>query len=112
MNSTTTAPAPAAPLTVEFVREKIATDDRWLLRGLVAIYHKQTEDEQRDAATKHTNGVGFTGVDATFASSLAEQVIRRGSLSPKQMIFARKIMKKYAAQLVRIAKEKEGKETP
>ena len=110
MSTTTTAATPS-PLTVEFVREMLATNDAWVLRGLIAIYHKQTESEKIAKATSASNGVGFSGVDAEFASSLAEQAIKRGSLSPKQMTYARKIIKKYAGQLVRLAKEKQAQAT-
>lgn len=80
--------------------------DAWITRGLVAIYEKQTADEQFVKTTKHSNGVGFTGSDAHFLSSLAQQYQYKGYLSAKQMKFARRSMKKYAGQLVKIVKGK------
>ena len=99
----TTLTTVSSPLTVDLVRERMAADDSWVIRGLIAIYRMQTASEQASKSTDVLNGVGFTGVDAAFGSSLAEQAIKRGSLSPKQMIYARRMMKKYAGQLVRIA---------
>lgn len=86
--------------------EKMKTNDAWVTRGLVAIWNKQTEDEKFVAETKHDNGVGFTGSDAHFLSSLAQQYTIKGYLSPKQMKFARRSMLKYAGQLVKITKGK------
>lgn len=101
-NTTTIAPV----LTVETVRARLATDDRWLTRAIVAIYEQQTADEQENQTTSHLNGVGFSGVDAAFCSSLAQQITRGRTLSAKQIAIARKIMRKYAAQLVRLAEAK------
>jgi hypothetical protein len=65
---------------------------------LFQIYERQTADEQAVGATKEDNGVGFTGVDAAFATSLVEQVKERHSLSPKQIACVMKMTKKYARQ--------------
>lgn len=92
--------------TAETVRTKLMSDDAWLVRGLLAIFARQTEDEREAGSTTHHNGVGFNGVDAPFCTSLAEQFKVRGSLSPKQIAALRKIMPKYAAQLAAIANAK------
>lgn len=100
-----TAPVKQA---TDLMRELLLADDNLVIEGLITIYKRQTADEQQNANTTHHNGVGFTGIDAQFGSSLATQAIKRGTLSEKQMFYARKMMKKYAGQLVRIMKE----ETP
>lgn len=89
--------------TKEEIKEKIATDNTWLYRGITAIYRLQTKSEQITGLTHESNGVGFNGTDANFMSSLAEQLIKRGTLSEKQTAAARKVMAKYAGQLARIA---------
>lgn len=89
--------------TKETIKAKLAVDDRWLLRGLVAIYNKQTEDEKAVGVTAHDNGIGFNGVDAEILTSIAQQNIARGSVSPKQLAIVRKKMMKYAGQLAKIA---------
>jgi hypothetical protein len=101
---------------VDEIRNKLETNDRWLLRGILAIYARQTADEKSSNTTKHTNGVGFNGRDAAILSSFAKQIRvwqvteprdRKYSrpLSPKQFAAARKMMPKYAGQLARIAEE-------
>jgi hypothetical protein len=84
--------------------EKIGSDPNWVSRALVAIYAKQTEEEQITDQTTEHNGVGFSGVDAGFCSSLAKWVISGKALTPKQLTAAYKIMPKYARQLARIVK--------
>lgn len=89
------------------IREKILNDHpQWAFRALVAIYRRQTADEQSSGHTVHSNGVGFSGADAEFGSSLAVQIMQGRSLSMRQIAYARKIAAKYAKQLERIANEK------
>lgn len=86
-----------------FIRAKLLSDDRWLFRGILAIYGRQTDEEQTHGQTVEDNGVGFNGVDAEILTSFALQLKERGSLSPRQVEIARKKMPKYAGQLAKIA---------
>lgn len=89
--------------TKEQIAQKIATDDKWLIRGLLAIHNRQTEDEKHSETTKESNGVGFSAFDATILTDLVNQLKRTGYLSRRQIELVRKKMKKYAGQLARIA---------
>lgn len=89
--------------TADFIREKIATDDRWLIRGLLAIYKKQTDGEKKIQETTEKNGVGFNGIDAQIMSSIAEFYMNRNYITPKQTVVVRRKMNKYAGQLAKIA---------
>lgn len=86
-------------LIVEAIRTMIQEDDSWTRKALSIVYSLQTSEEQRDHQTKELNGVGFTGFDAAFLSSLAEWLRTKGWLSPKQTAAARKKMPKYAGQV-------------
>lgn len=92
---------------VEWTKDEILhlleTNDKMVIRSIVKIFEKQTEDEQQTDSTNHHNGVGYNGVDAEFMSSLAKQVLAGKKLTEKQMVHARKKIKKYAKQLTRIA---------
>lgn len=88
------------------IRAKLETNDVWLFKGLVAIFNKQTADEQDSGVTCHENGMGFTGADAEFMTSLANQYLVCGSLSKRQTEVVRKRMLKYAGQLAKIANAK------
>lgn len=84
---------------VAFIREAVATDAKWAVRGMLAIYANQTRDEQASEDTRYHNGIGFAGCDANLLSSFAKQVERGRSLSAKQMHYVFKKMPKYAGQL-------------
>jgi len=103
--------------TADEIREMIRTDDRWACRALLAIYDKQTIEEQQSDETLRHNGEGFTGADAPFLTRLAKFYRERGFLTTKQMQclrFSRSgkdRLGKYSKQLARIAKAKEEKAT-
>jgi hypothetical protein len=89
-----------------FVKEKLATDKAWATKALVRIFQEnQTADEQNTETVIHDNGIGFSGADGEFLSSLAKQQIQRGSLSPKQMEYVHKRMPKYWNQVVSMSDE-------
>jgi len=87
------------------IKTKLVEDDAWVCRGLLAIYKKQTPDEQTSETTNHNNGVGFNRIDAEFLSSLAKSFMRYGTLTPKQIHYGRKRLLKYTKQLVKIANQ-------
>lgn len=97
--------------TKEEIREKLATSDAWLQRGILALSARQTETEQAAEVTIVRNDKGFNQPDSYFLSSLARQLrsYRRPAhqnditLTPRQLQVARRKMLKYAGQLARIA---------
>lgn len=89
--------------TKDFVRNKICTDRRWTERAIIALYNRQTLDEQVTMSTRVHNNQGFNGVDAEYFSSLAEQLNKGRHLSDRQLASAQRSIGKYAGQLARIA---------
>ena len=87
----------------EYVREQLKNDERWAKHALLKIYEFQTAEEQAVGYTKIYNGVGFSGAHAEIMSSLAEQLNRKGWLSPKQMLIVHKIIHKYTRQVIMIS---------
>jgi len=103
---------------LEFIRQKVVSDDRWMIKGLLTIYEYQTIDEQQSEMVKVHNGVGFSRIDAEILTSFAKRAIQRGALeaiktanglkassffSPTQEDLCRRKMARYAGQLARIA---------
>jgi hypothetical protein len=86
------------------VRHMLMTNNEWLVRGLVALHNRQTEDEKRTQDVKYLNKMGFNSADAAILSSFAEQWKRKTWLSDKQMVKLRGLMLKYAGQLARISR--------
>ncbi len=85
------------------IRAKVQTNSSWAIRGMLAIYKFQTDDEKHLRETVHNNKVGFNGVDAEILSSFCQQVIGGRNMTAKQMSIIYRKMGKYASQLYRIA---------
>jgi hypothetical protein len=90
----------------------LGRSDLFVGRAVAALYERQTAYEKDAKVTKEDNKVGFNGVDAEILSSFAEQFKRRGFLTPKQLVIARRKMPKYRKQLAEIAAEKNGQKAP
>jgi len=90
-------------ITREQIESKIMTDQRWLERAILAIYERQTRDEQATDQSKYHNLVGFSGPDAPRLSYYAGWLKSGRHLSGKHLDTARKRMKKYCGQLLKIA---------
>lgn len=75
-----------------------------ITRALLFMYARQTQDEQSQLRTSHSNGVGFGAFDAEFLSDVARRCIKNKSdITPKQFPYIRKKLVKYSAQLVTFA---------
>lgn len=74
----------------ESLIEMLKTNDVAVCRALLVIYENQTDSEKSAQSTHVDNGIGFTGADAFMGASCAQQYIKRGFLSPKQIAFWRK----------------------
>lgn len=92
--------------TKESIQALLETSDKALVRGLMVIFALQTASEKESHMTREHNGVGFSPFHAEFLSSLAHQVQRGRSLSPKQTAALRKTMRRYAGQLAKVANGK------
>lgn len=89
----------------ESIQELLERSDEAVYRAMIQIYNRQTTDEQEYQDTHLYNSVGFTGVDANIMSSFTEYYKKFNKLSPKQMVIARKKMKKYWKQLLSVIRE-------
>jgi len=87
----------------EYVRHQLKTNEKWAKAALLTIYEFQTNEEQKAGYTKVYNNVGFSGCDGEIMSSLAEQLINKGWLSPKQMAIVMKRMHRYTRQIISIS---------
>lgn len=89
-----------------FVKEKLSSDDKWAVKALVRIFKEnQTAEEKVFETTIVENGIGFTGADGEILSSFANQQIKFGRLSEKQMKIVHKKMPKYWSQVISMADE-------
>lgn len=88
----------------KIVREMLLTNNEWLVRGMMALYNRQTSDEVASEDTKHQNARGFNSSDAMILTSFSKQWLARNWLSDNQLAIMRRKMVKYAGQLARIAR--------
>ena len=72
-------------------------------RSLLRLYSEQTDTEQAHGFTSEDNGFGFNGVYSEFLSSVAKWYSEKGYVSPKQMAWVAKKIRKYAGQLAKLA---------
>ena len=93
-------------LTKNHVKKMVAANRKWAERAILALYEFQTEEEKDAVKLKEANRRGFAKYDVEFLSSLAQQLLDGGTLSPKQLAAARRALGKYSAQLVKIAEAK------
>lgn len=102
---------------IDFLKDQLTRDDRLIMRTLIRIYNNQTQDEQRTKDVKIHNGIGFRTMDAKILTEYVNTAVHRGAitrlankeapfqlesvLSPKQAAFLKRVMPKYARQLLR-----------
>lgn len=90
----------------EWVLAQLDSSQRNVELAVVAIFNRQTSDEQATNSTNNLNSMGFNGTDAEFGSSLAKSILTYGKLSPRQAEYARKLIRKYWKQLIEVAESK------
>lgn len=83
--------------------ELLERNDAAVMRGIIAIYQRQTEDEKSTGDTSHRNGRGFNSVDAKYMTYLAKYCQANRKLTGDHLVKARAKIKKYRRQLVEIA---------
>ena len=80
------------------------TNDKAVTRAVIAIYQRQTADEQASQSTRVANNIGFNHCDAAYLSYCADFAIRqKTNLSGKHLEKSRKKIVKYWKQLIEIA---------
>ena len=85
---------------IEKLRKQIEDKDATAIHTLLFVYDKQVADEKRSESVRYHNGVGFKPQDAKMGSSLATWYKSKKFFTPKQMIAVKRIVAKYAGQVV------------
>lgn len=80
------------------LQNQIETKDATALHAIVFIADFQEKNETKNSY--YRNGVGFNKFDAKVGCNLADQYKRYGRLSTKQILLVKKLMRKYAKQIV------------
>lgn len=89
--------------TKESIQQLLDENPEAVRRAIVAIYKRQTAEEQASLTTRVDNKIGFGAFDAEFLSSLAQRIERGWGLTDKQLAIGRNKIKRYWRQLAEIA---------
>jgi len=92
--------------TKDTIKEKLATNPKWIEKAIVTIFRFQTPSEAANGESKIYNGVGFSSYDAPILTSFAEWLTAGLHLSSKQIRIAGKIMPKYWKQIKNVIEAK------
>lgn len=93
----------------EEIRNIILNSNPAVERGLLAIFQRQTTDEQHIQIARHRNNIGFSGAHASRGSYYAKWIQSGKHLSGEHVLKGRKLILHYVRQLVEIANEKAQK---
>jgi hypothetical protein len=95
------------------IRVLLAVKGEAVERAVLAINERQTQDEQAVSCTIYKNHKGWNKPDAQrkdgsvgFGPACAASIKTYGHLTAPQLNAARRMMRKYAVQLARVAVEK------
>ena len=87
----------------DYIKWLLTMNDLAVERAMVAIYNRQTWDEQQSSDTRHSNGIGFSGADARTGTYYAKWVLSGRKLTGNHLMKARVMSFKYVRQLCEIA---------
>lgn len=88
----------------ETIKTNLKTNPAWVERAILALYAKQTTDEQSALDTRYQNHQGFTSADARRFSFVAQFIQKGGHLTREKALGVYAVrLQKYAGQLATIA---------
>lgn len=93
----------SSPWTAAQIIALLDRDNLAVERAVVAIFNRQTDDEQASDTTRHRNGRGFNAFDAGRGGYYARWILSGRSLSGTHLDRARRMVKRYVGQLQEIA---------
>lgn len=94
--------------TKEFIQHQLSTNPKWVERGLVVLFNRQTEDEQSSHETKWENGMGFNGSDSRYLTYCAKWVLQGRRLNEKHFEKCSGKLRKYWKQILEEIESKQG----
>lgn len=103
-------------VTKEQIIHLLQVNDKAVIRALIVLNERQTEDEKKSEQTKHHNGRGFRPCHARMGTSMANWYSQNHYLSARQIAYWRALDKTgkmriaiYAGQLLEVAMAKQSK---
>lgn len=85
---------------IEALKLQIPRSRDKICRALMIVYDNQTEQEILRGKTIESNSVGFSSLDADILTKMAIFYQNRGFLSTKQLNIVKRLIPKYAGQIL------------
>ena len=92
--------------TKEEIKQQLSTNPKWIERGLVVLYQRQTYEEQQSGGSIVDNKMGFNGSDSRYLTYCAKWVLGGNHLNEKHLQKCSKMLPKYWKQIMNIIKSK------
>jgi len=87
----------------EQIKSLLLCNNRAVERAMIALYNRQTVDEQHTSTTHQNNGRGFNAYHAKHGTYYAKWVLSGKHLTGSHLDRARKMACHYVGQLVQIS---------
>jgi hypothetical protein len=94
--------------TKEFIQEKLSNDLRWIERGVLVLFNRQTEDEKSQQVTRWDNGRGFNSSDSRYLTYISKYLIGGRHLSGRHLEKVSSKLPKYWKQIQEEINLKQG----
>ena len=94
--------------TKEFIQEKLSTDLRWIERGVLVLFGRQTEDEKSSQVTRWENGRGFNSSDSRYLTYVSKYLMGGRHLSGRHLEKVSLKLPKYWRQILEEIELKKG----
>jgi hypothetical protein len=91
------------------IESLLRMSDKAVDRAIIALYDRQTRDEQMVSDTKHTNKIGFSAAHAKLGSYYGRWCKSGRSLSGRHLDKAREMVLHYTQQLADEANANEAR---
>lgn len=92
--------------TKEVIMTNLSSNPRWIERGLIVLYERQTRDEQESHSTNVFNKIGFNKPDSSYLSYCAKWVLSGRPLSGRHLEKCGQKLPKYWKQIKTLIESK------
>lgn len=90
-----------------YLKDLVRTNDKALLKAIVLIHDRQTEEEKARGESVEDNLIGWTKWDAKEMGDIAKKIKREEPLTDGELAKSRNKMQKYWKQLMYISKQQQ-----
>ncbi len=99
-----------ASWTPDTIKALLDRSDKAVEHAVVAIYRRQTSDEQVTGETRHHNRRGFASCHAHLGTYYAKWILSGHRLTGGHLVRARHMVQCYSKQLLQVAQARQERE--